>query len=49
MSFRLKILSKPAMNERGEKISPCSTPLSMLNEGIQLYGCLMQTDIYDLF
>ena len=31
MSCRRKIISMPAMNEAGEKISPWITPLSMLN------------------
>ena len=46
MSCRRTILSRPAMNDTGEKISPWRTPLSMLNgSDIAIFplGCLTRT------
>ena len=46
MSCRRKILSRPAMTETGEKISPWRTPLSMSNgSDIAIFplGCLTRT------
>ena len=45
-SWRLNILSSPAMNAIGEKISPCRTPLAMFNgleSAILPSACLVRT------